>query len=208
MRFIVNLLFISGFSVGVYAQSELLPNALRVPNVTTAQRTGTGAGAITSPKAGMIVFDTNTKSMWYYTGNAWSSSPLAAAKKNTYTYSLRKRASDQTGILGQALAFEFEIEPAEPGSKDPSKPHLLKCILKKPIDAQSDDFLEDIGLRRFESLEIKLTDADNNLLHKYYLESVRVTKIINNSLCPTDGTFEEIWLEPATFCMNCSPRTW
>lgn len=195
------------FAIQLYAQNELLPNALRVPNVTTAQRTGTGAGAITSPKAGMIVFDTNTKSMWYYTGNVWSSSPLVANKKNTYTYLLKKSASDQTGFLGQALAFEFEITNGIVDGK-PGGQRFLKCILKKPIDANSDVFFKDIDWRIFESLEIKLSDAEGNIIHKYYLGSVRVSKIINNSLCPTDGTFEEIWLEPATFCMNCSPRPW
>lgn len=38
-----------------------------IPNVTTAQRT-----VIASPQKGLLVFDTNTGSFWFYNGVAWS----------------------------------------------------------------------------------------------------------------------------------------
>ena len=40
---------------------------LLIPRLTTAQRTT----AITSPATGLLVFDTDTNSFWYYNGSAW-----------------------------------------------------------------------------------------------------------------------------------------
>jgi len=38
-----------------------------IPRMTTAQRT-----SISTPASGLLVFDTDTRSFWYYTGTAWS----------------------------------------------------------------------------------------------------------------------------------------
>jgi hypothetical protein len=65
-------------NVGINADGSL-PNASAMldvkstnkgmlpPRMTTAQRT-----AIPLPAAGLLVFDTNTSSFWYYTGTSWS----------------------------------------------------------------------------------------------------------------------------------------
>src|SRR5947209_3000463 len=39
---------------------------LLIPRMTTAQRT-----AIASPATGLSVYDTDTKSFWYFSGTAW-----------------------------------------------------------------------------------------------------------------------------------------
>lgn len=44
-----------------------------VPRMTTTQRT-----AITTPATGLLVFDTDTKSFWFYNGSAWTNFSSAA----------------------------------------------------------------------------------------------------------------------------------
>ena len=44
-----------------------ISKGILVPRLTTTQRT-----AIVTPAAGLLVYDTNSKSFWYYNGSAWS----------------------------------------------------------------------------------------------------------------------------------------
>ena len=41
-------------------------SGLLIPRLSTNQRTG-----IQSPATGLVVFDTNTKSFWFYSGSSW-----------------------------------------------------------------------------------------------------------------------------------------
>lgn len=52
-----------------------------VPRMTTTQRT-----AITSPATGLLVFDTDTKSFWFYSGSAWTNISGGSAGSFTLPY--------------------------------------------------------------------------------------------------------------------------
>lgn len=52
-----------------------------VPRMTTTQRT-----AITSPATGLLVFDTDTKSFWFYSGSAWTNISGGGAGSFTLPY--------------------------------------------------------------------------------------------------------------------------
>lgn len=80
---LIVLLFIANFSfaqLGIKATNtpphpsamldvESTTKGLLIPRMTTAQRTG-----ITSPAAGLHIYDTDTKSDWYWDGTAWKTS--------------------------------------------------------------------------------------------------------------------------------------
>src|SRR5215471_9982755 len=83
-KILLLLLITNGLVIGIFGQAVgintdgSLPDAssildikstgkgLLIPRMTTAQRT-----AITSPASGLMVFDTNSKSFWYYDGTTW-----------------------------------------------------------------------------------------------------------------------------------------
>ncbi|MEO1436013.1 MAG: hypothetical protein AAFV80_10790, partial [Bacteroidota bacterium] len=77
-------LFLSFYAVGVFAQGvgintttpdpsavldvQSTDKGVLVPRMTTAQRTGISGG---NPAAGLMVFDNQTNSFWFYTGSVW-----------------------------------------------------------------------------------------------------------------------------------------
>ena len=83
-----------------------------VPRMTSAQR-----AAIAAPATGLLVFDTDTGSFWYYTGTAWAN--LAGGNA---AWSLSGNNALATDFLGttnnQPLVFKVNNTPA--GSIAPS----------------------------------------------------------------------------------------
>ena len=53
-----------------------------VPRVTTAQRTG-----IASPAAGLLVYDTNTNTFWFYNGTSWAQMLVPATQTKVLSLS-------------------------------------------------------------------------------------------------------------------------
>ena len=60
---------------------------LLIPRMTTAQRT-----AIATPAKGLMVFDNDTSSYWYFNGSAWSNLASSAAFTLPYQQSINSSA--------------------------------------------------------------------------------------------------------------------
>jgi hypothetical protein len=80
------------------------------PRMTSAQRT-----AITSPVEGLLVFDTNTKSNWYFNGSSWVNDVPGAALALPYS-------ATEYGSIDGTL---FQITNSGPGS-------AIKGVLNQP----------------------------------------------------------------------------
>lgn len=86
-----------------------------VPRMTTAQRT-----AVTTPAPGLLVYDTDSKSFWFYNGTAWSN--LSASATAGWSLTGNSGTSKATNFVGttdnQPLRFRVnnlwagEIQPA------------------------------------------------------------------------------------------------
>ncbi len=83
---------------------------LLIPRVTTAQRT-----AIATPATGLLVFDTDTKTIWAYDGTAWKnlynsgggaglSLPYAGTDASAESFKVTNTLSAGTAIYGQATS--------------------------------------------------------------------------------------------------------
>ncbi|WP_158561164.1 tail fiber domain-containing protein [Emticicia sp. C21] len=89
----LSLLFITLFSVSItFAQStEILPG-LVLPQMTTAQRM-----SIIDPANGMLVFDKNTKSYWYWQNDDWTELPKGGSTSNYWNLSGNAISNTNTG---------------------------------------------------------------------------------------------------------------
>lgn len=65
------------FSGGLFAQSTTITPGTVLPQMTTAQRT-----ALANPVNGMMVYDTDTNSYWFYQQNAWTELPKGGDTAN------------------------------------------------------------------------------------------------------------------------------
>lgn len=105
MKKIILYLFISFITPATFAQNNVgigttTPNSsavlditstskgLLVPRMTTAERT-----AITSPAKGLMVFDNNTSSFWYYDGSTWTSLSASASLTLPYQQSINSSSN-------------------------------------------------------------------------------------------------------------------
>ena len=95
---------------------------LLIPRLSTYQRTTT----ITNPAAGLLVYDTDTKGFWYYSGTAWVSISGGSNVKSIY-------------ISGSALGFtpSANITQAVWGLNLTSTAGTVNFAIPKPIDWDS-----------------------------------------------------------------------
>ena len=89
-------------------KSTTTPRGLLIPRMNTSQRTG-----ITSPAAGLLVFDNTTNSFWFYSGSAWtelinstSSQVNLWAQNGTHIYNLN---SGNVGVGLSNPSFALQV---------------------------------------------------------------------------------------------------
>ncbi len=110
--FSFNMISIRGQSVGIGTNSpnnsaalEISSNTkgILIPRMTTAQR-----NTIVSPSTGLLLFDTNSNSFWYFNGTSWTD--LSAAVSNDWKTSGNSGTNPGTNFLGttdnQPVAFK------------------------------------------------------------------------------------------------------
>lgn len=80
-----------------------------IPRLTSAQR-----AAIVAPANGLMLYDTDTKSFWYYNGTAWANMALSAG------WALQGNAAPPTSFIGttNTQALNFKVNNSSVGIVD------------------------------------------------------------------------------------------
>lgn len=113
---------ITGQNIGI---GTLSPNAsailditatdkgMLVPRVTSAQRT-----AITSPAAGLLLYDTTTSSFWYFNGGTWMQ---LSTLSNTWSLTGNSGTNPSTQFIGttDSQPLKFRVNNLNAGSINP-----------------------------------------------------------------------------------------
>jgi hypothetical protein len=100
-----------------------ITKGLLPPRMTTLQRS-----AITSPAAGLLVFDTNSNSFWFYSGSAWSN--LSASATPGWLLTGNSATNPATHFIGTSdnQPLRFKVNNVWAGEIHPSTGNLFLGI--------------------------------------------------------------------------------
>ncbi|MEP6712004.1 MAG: hypothetical protein ABJA37_06300, partial [Ferruginibacter sp.] len=137
LKFFLSVLSSLIFSINIYGQSvainntATLPNAsamldvsstskgLLIPRMTSIQRTG-----ITSVATGLQVFDTDTKSFWFYNGTAWAQLSIGSSGWNLTGNTATNPATNFIGTT-DVQPLRFRVNNVWAGEIHPTNGNLF-----------------------------------------------------------------------------------